>query len=43
MQIRAFFDNKGSFNNYVEKMRAEGVQKITVFVHAEGVGQKMAK
>ena len=43
MQIRAFFDNKGPFNNYVDKVRGEGVQKITVFVYAEEVGQKMAK
>ena len=38
MQIRAFFDDKGSFNNYVDKMRGEGVQKIAVFVHADGGG-----
>ena len=42
---------KGPFNNYVDKMRGEGV-KMSVFVHAQGiktvqagvrVGQKMAK
>jgi hypothetical protein len=41
----------GPFNNYVDKMRGEGV-KMSVFVHAQGiktvqagvrVGQKMAK
>ena len=26
----------GSFNNYVDKMRREGVQKMSVFVHAQG-------
>ena len=43
---------KGAFNNYVDKMRGEGVQKMSVFVHAQGIktvhtgwgwGQKMAK
>ena len=41
-----------SFNNYVAKMRGRGVQKMSVFVHAQGKktvhtrggegGQKMA-
>ena len=30
---------KGPFNNYVDKMRGGGGQKMSVFVHA---GQKMA-
>ena len=29
--------NKGSFNNYVDKMRGGGGQKISVFVHAQGI------
>ena len=41
----------GSFNNYVDKMRGGGGQKMSVFVHAQGIktvqkgggGQKMAK
>ena len=44
--------HKGSFNNYVDKMREGGGQKMSVFVHAQGIktvdagmggGQKMAK
>ena len=43
--------SKGSFNNYVDKMRGGGGQKMSVFVHAQGIktvhagggGQKMAK
>ena len=27
----------GSFNNYVDKMRGGGGQKMSVFVHAQGV------
>ena len=46
-----FLDNfdMGPFNNYVDKMRGEGVQKISVFIHGiknistGGRGQKMAK
>ena len=42
---------KGLFNNYVEKIRGERGQKMSVFVHAQGIknvyaggeGQKMAK
>ena len=42
---------KGAFNNYVDKMRGGGGPKMSAFVHAqgiktihaEGVGQKMAK
>ena len=42
---------KGSFNNYVDKMRGGGGQKMSVHVHAQGIktvhagkgGQKMAK
>ena len=42
---------KGPFNNYVDKMREGGGQKMSVFVHAQGIktvhkgegGQKMAK
>ena len=29
--------DKGSFNNYVDKMRGGGVQKMSVFVHAQGI------
>ena len=28
---------RGSFNNYVDKMRGGGGQKMTVFVHAQGI------
>ena len=28
---------KGPFNNYVDKMRGEGGQKMSVFVHAQGI------
>ena len=47
--------SKGPFNNYVDKMRGGGGQKMPVFVHAHGIktvhargdgrggGQKMAK
>ena len=42
---------KGAFNNYVDKMRGGGGQKMSVFVHAQGIktvhagggGQIMAK
>ena len=42
---------KGPFNNYVDKMRGGGCQKMSVFVHAQGIKtvlagggvQKMAK
>ena len=42
---------KGPFNNYVDKMRGGGGQKMSVFVHAQGIktvhagggDQKMAK
>ena len=27
----------GPFNNYVDKMRGEGVQKISVFIHVQGI------
>ena len=27
---------KGAFNNYVDKMRGGGGQKMSVFVHAQG-------
>ena len=27
----------GAFNNYVDKMRGEGGQKMSVFVHAQGI------
>ena len=29
--------NKGAFNNYVDKMRGGGGQKMFVFVHAQGI------
>ena len=28
---------KGPFNNYVDKMRGGGGQKLSVFVHAQGI------
>ena len=28
---------KGSFNNYLDKMRGGGGQKMSVFVHAQGI------
>ena len=28
---------KGAFNNYVDKMRGGGGQKMSVFVHAYGI------
>ena len=28
---------KEPFNNYVDKMRGEGKQKISVFFHAQGI------
>ena len=28
---------KGPFNNYVDKMKGEGVKKKSVFVHAQGI------
>ena len=28
---------KGSFNNYLDKMRWEGGQKLSVFVHVQGI------
>ena len=31
------FTNKGAFNNYVDKMRGEERQKMSVFVHAKGI------
>ena len=27
----------GAINNYVDKMRGEGGQKMSVFVHAQGI------
>ena len=41
----------GAFNNYVDKMRGRGRQKMSVFVYAQGIktvhagggGQNMAK
>ena len=50
-QNRHTSTGKGSFNNYVDKMRRGGGQKMSVFVHAQGIktvhtgwlGQKMAK
>ena len=43
--------DKGPFNNYVDKMSGGGGQKMSVFVHAQGIktvnaeggGVKMAK
>ena len=29
--------SKGAFNNYVDKMRGGGGQKISVFVHTQGI------
>ena len=28
---------RGAFNNYVDKMRGGGGQKMSVFVHAQGI------
>ena len=28
---------KGAFNNYVDKLRGGGGQKMSVFVHAQGI------
>ena len=42
----------GAFNNYVDNIRGEGVKKMSVFVHTQGIksvqaggggGHKMAK
>ena len=30
-------NNKGSFNNYVDKIRGGGGQKMSVFVHTKGL------
>ena len=35
--IFVFKSFKGAFNNYVDKMRGGGGQKMTVFVHAQGI------
>ena len=51
LSSRVFSGNKGSFNNYVDKMRGEGGLKMSGFVHTQGIntahdgggGQKMAK
>ena len=32
-----FLHYKGSFNNYVDKMRGGGGQKMSVFVHAQSI------
>ena len=34
-----FYDRKykGAFNNYVDKMKGGGDQKISVFVHVQGI------
>ena len=29
--------SKGAFNNYVDKMKGGGGQKMSVFVHAQGI------
>ena len=29
--------DEGSFNNYVDKMRGEGGQRMSFFVHAQGI------
>ena len=31
------FCDMGAFNNYVDKMRGGGGQKMSVFVHAQGI------
>ena len=48
MFIRVRKCHKGAFNNYVDKMRGGGGQKMSVFVHGQGIktvhaGSKMAK
>ena len=34
---------QGTFNNYVDKMRGRGGQKMSVFVHAQGIKTVHAK
>ncbi len=34
---RQYIFGKGAFNNYVDKMRGGGGQKMSVFVHAQGI------
>jgi hypothetical protein len=49
--IEMLFGPLGAFNNYVEKMRRGGGQKMSVFVYAQGIktvyagggGKKIAK
>ena len=36
-QPNHFVCNKGPFNNYVDKRRGGGGQKMSVFVHAQGI------
>ena len=36
IEYKLMSDGKGSFNNYVDKMRGGG-QKMSVFVHAQGI------
>ena len=43
MDRALMFCDKGSFNNYVDKMRGGGGQKMSVFVHAQGIKTVHAK
>ena len=36
-QVFRSFGCKGAFNNYVDKMRGGGGQKMSVFVHAQSI------
>ena len=36
-KIGALEIGKGAFNNYVDKMKGGGGQKLSVFVHAQGI------
>ena len=35
--VHRYIRPKRAFNNYVDKMRGGGVQKMSVFVHAQGI------
>ena len=37
MQIKCHILDMGPFNNFVDKMRGGGGQKMSVFVHAQGI------
>ena len=35
--LKVYYCCKGAFNDYVDKMRGEGVKKCLVFVHDQGI------